>query len=139
MTDEIARSNQKNLILLIKEKNINNVWCLLLDLGSPEGIALDHLGRNIFWTDSQLDRIEVAKLDGTQRRVLFETDLVNPRGIVTDSVRGCVHAKSLQSCPTLCDPVDYSPPGCSVLGILQARILGWVALLQRILPPGKPP
>nr|XP_051676330.1 nidogen-1 [Oryctolagus cuniculus] len=54
-------------------------------LGSPEGIAVDHLGRNIFWTDSQLDRIEVAKLDGTQRRVLFETDLVNPRGIVTDS------------------------------------------------------
>lgn len=74
-----------------------SVLCLLLDLGSPEGIALDHLGRNIFWTDSYLDRIEVAKLDGTQRRVLFETDLVNPRGIVTDSVRGylcvnlCVH------------------------------------------------
>ena len=107
------------------KKKISNVWCLLLDLGSPEGIALDHLGRNIFWTDSQLDRIEVAKLDGTQRRVLFETDLVNPRGIVTDSVRGCVHAKSLQSCPALCDPVDYSPPGSSVLGILQARTLGW--------------
>ncbi|XP_069911083.1 nidogen-1 [Oryctolagus cuniculus] len=59
-----------------------------VNLGSPEGIAVDHLGRNIFWTDSQLDRIEVAKLDGTQRWVLFETDLVNPRGIVMDSVRG---------------------------------------------------
>ena len=112
---------------------------MLLDLGSPEGIALDHLGRNIFWTDSHLDRIEVAKLDGTQRRVLFETDLVNPRGITTDSVRGCVHAKLLQSCPTLCDPVGYSLPGSTVLGILQARILGWVALLQSVLPPGKPP
>ena len=33
-----------------------------------------------------------------------------------------------QSCPTLCDPVDCSPPGSSVHGILQARILGWVAL-----------
>ena len=32
-----------------------------------------------------------------------------------------------QSCPTLCDPMDYSPPGFSVYGILQARILGWVA------------
>ena len=31
-----------------------------------------------------------------------------------------------QSCPTLCDPVDYSPPGSSVHGILQARILEWV-------------
>ena len=38
-------------------------------------------------------------------------------------------AKSLQSCPTLCDPIDGSPPGSSVPGILQARILEWVALL----------
>ena len=37
-------------------------------------------------------------------------------------------AKSLQSCPTLCDPVDSSPPGSSVPGILQARILEWVAI-----------
>ena len=40
----------------------------------------------------------------------------------------CVHAKSLQSCPTLCDPVDSSPPGSSVHGILQARILKGVAM-----------
>ena len=39
-----------------------------------------------------------------------------------------MHAKSLQSCPTLCDPVDSSPPGSSVHGILQARILEWVAI-----------
>ena len=37
-------------------------------------------------------------------------------------------AKSLQSCPTLCDPVDSSPPGSSIPGILQARILEWVAI-----------
>ena len=36
-------------------------------------------------------------------------------------------AKSLQSCPTLCDPIDGSPPGSTVLGILQARVLEWVA------------
>ena len=39
-------------------------------------------------------------------------------------------AKSLQSCPTLCDPTDYSLPGCSVHGILQARILEWMAMLS---------
>ena len=33
-----------------------------------------------------------------------------------------------QSCPTLCDPMDYSPSGSSVHGILQARILEWVAI-----------
>ena len=37
-------------------------------------------------------------------------------------------AKSLQSCPTLCDRVDSSPPGYPVLGILQARTLEWVAI-----------
>ena len=37
-------------------------------------------------------------------------------------------AKLCQSCPTLCDPIDGSPPGSSVSGILQARILEWVAI-----------
>ena len=37
-------------------------------------------------------------------------------------------AKSLQSCPTLCDPIAGSPPGSPVPGILQARILEWVAI-----------
>ena len=37
-------------------------------------------------------------------------------------------AKSLQSCPTLCDPMDCSPPGSSVPGIFQARILEWIAI-----------
>ena len=37
-------------------------------------------------------------------------------------------AKSLQSCPTLCDPLDGSPPGSPVPGILQARTLEWVAI-----------
>ena len=37
-------------------------------------------------------------------------------------------AKSLQSCPTLCDPIDGSPPGSPVPRILQARTLEWVAI-----------
>ena len=37
-------------------------------------------------------------------------------------------AKSLQSCPTLCDPIDGLPPGSPVPGILQARTLEWVAI-----------
>ena len=49
-------------------------------------------------------------------------------------VRGmCTHATLLQSCPTLCDPVDCSPPGSSVHGILQARIQEWVAISSYIL------
>ena len=42
-------------------------------------------------------------------------------------------AKLLQSCPTLCNPIDSSPPGSSVPGILQVRILEWVAIKDPIL------
>ena len=47
-------------------------------------------------------------------------------GILRGSV--FVAAKSLQSCPTLCDPIDGSPSGSPVPGILQARTLEWVAI-----------
>ena len=40
----------------------------------------------------------------------------------------CLHAKSFQSCLTLCNPTDCSPPGSSGHGILQGRILEWVAI-----------
>ena len=44
------------------------------------------------------------------------------------SAAAAASAKSLQSCPTLCDPIDGSPPGSPVPGILQARTLAWVAI-----------
>ena len=43
-------------------------------------------------------------------------------------VHAAAAAKSLQSCPTLCDPIEGSPPGFPVPGILQARTLEWVAI-----------
>ena len=43
-------------------------------------------------------------------------------------VAAAAAAKLLQSCPTLCDPVDSSPPGSSVHGMFQARILEWVTM-----------
>ena len=43
-------------------------------------------------------------------------------------IAAAVAAKSLQLCPTLCDPIDGSPLGSSVPGILQARMLEWVAI-----------
>ena len=44
------------------------------------------------------------------------------------SIAAAAAAKSLQSRPTLCDPIDGSPPGSPVPGILQARVLEWVAI-----------
>ena len=45
-----------------------------------------------------------------------------------EEISAAAAAKSLQSCPTLCDPIDGSPPGSAVPEILQARTLGWVAI-----------
>ena len=52
----------------------------------------------------------------------------SPQSTNTAAAAGAAAAKSLQSCPTLCDPIDGSLPGSSVPGILQARVLEWVAI-----------
>jgi len=46
---------------------------------SPDGLAIDHVGRNIYWTDKGTKRIEVGRLDGTSRRVLIKHGLDQPR------------------------------------------------------------
>ena len=53
-----------------------------------------------------------------------------PPGLRTPALRmnAASAAKSLQLCPTLCDPIDGSPPGSPVPGILKARTLEWVAI-----------
>ena len=57
--------------------------------------------------------------------------------IVLDTCAAAVaaaSAKSLQSCPTLCDPIDGSPPGSSIHGIFQARVLEWGAIAFAEIP-----
>ena len=46
----------------------------------------------------------------------------------TEYAAAAAAAESIQSCPTMCDPIDGSPPGSPVPGILQARTLEWVAI-----------
>ena len=47
---------------------------------------------------------------------------------IMDIAAAAAAAKSLQSCPTLCDPIDGCPPGSAIPGILQARTLEWLAI-----------
>ena len=54
--------------------------------------------------------------------------LIRPLSWYISAAAAAAAVKSLQSCPTLCDPIDGSPPGSSVPGILQARTLEWVAI-----------
>ena len=50
------------------------------------------------------------------------------KGVIAAAAAAAAAAASLQSCPTLCNPIDGSPPGSPIPGILQARILEWVAI-----------
>ena len=68
------------------------------------------------------DPTQVSYVSCTGRWVLYHWHLMGSPFYHTAT------AKSLQSCPTLCDPIDGSPPGSSVPGILQARTLEWVVI-----------
>ena len=58
----------------------------------------------------------------------MKTDLLNSIHRSHSKTSAAAAAKLLQSCPTLCNPIDGSPPGSPVPGILQARTLEWVAI-----------
>ncbi|KAK6191563.1 hypothetical protein SNE40_003218 [Patella caerulea] len=74
----------------IRRSNLDgsNDEVLLTDLSSPEGIAIDFVSRNLYFTDSGLDIIGVTKLDGSERTSLFKDNLENPRAIAVDPSRG---------------------------------------------------
>ena len=61
-------------------------------------------------------------------RTLWLKPTASLRLLLIEVSAAAAAAKSLQSCPTPCDPIDGSPPGSPVPGILQARILEWVAI-----------
>ena len=80
----------------------------LSHLGSPESIVLQYLLKN---------NLHIVRLHSS-----------SPCCSRDNYIPAAAAAESLQSCPTLCDPIDGSPPGSPVPGILQARTLEWVAI-----------
>ena len=93
----------------------------------------------IKWGDNTKSLYGPAR-SNTQQLVVVSNSNTIIVSLVVGGLKGVMDIKSYhsawyilkmlvsQSCPTLCDPMDCSPPGSSVLGILQARILEWVAI-----------
>ena len=102
------------------------------------------MGRMVFWTSGcQWCVCWGARFD--PRECLIMTgDLLGCHRWVGDAGISCVEARCLAAhvqCPTLCNPTDCSPPGSSVHGISQVRILEWVVMpsLGDLLDPGIEP
>ena len=71
-------------------------------------------------------------MDGMKKKIIESihiiVDQAEDRISELEVAAAAAAAKSLQSCLTLCDPIDGSPPGSPIPGILQTRILEWVAI-----------
>ena len=76
--------------------------------------------------DERVSRAKRRKTSSEEGRP--GVDQVGAASVRVPGVTECVCAKSPQLCLTLCTPMDCSPPGSSVRGILQARVLEWVAV-----------
>ena len=55
---------------------------------TPDGLAVDIVGRNLYWTDTGTNKLEVSKLDGSYRKALITTGLDEPRDIILDVSKG---------------------------------------------------
>ena len=100
----------------IKKKTVERTWCVYCEKEKTQRRKEKDI-MTIFWD---------LKGKSTKQRSLTCVALRDSRSTFS-SATTCVPAKSLQSCLTLWDPMDCSPPGSSVHGILQVRKLEWVA------------
>ncbi|XP_060590385.1 low-density lipoprotein receptor-related protein 1-like isoform X5 [Ruditapes philippinarum] len=84
MEDKIYRG-------IMAGNGLKNVEAIIKSgLATTEGVAIDWVGENIYWVESSLDQIEVAKLDGSNRTTLIAGEMTSPRAIVVDPREGAL-------------------------------------------------
>ena len=90
---EVKPSQQNYAILLVFNISVSLLVAVSCDqvvsrVHTPDGIAIDWVGKKMYWTDGGYNMIEVAELDGTNRLTLFSSGLDEPRAIVVDPLYG---------------------------------------------------
>lgn len=72
----------------LNKPDVTNQVARLKNRSVPDGVAIDWIGRKLYWSDAGLDLIEVAELDGSSRLVIVHTGLDEPRAIALDPTEG---------------------------------------------------
>ena len=129
-----ADSLEKTLVLWkIEGRRRGRQWtCWLHGITDSMDMSLSKLQEMV----KDREACQAAAHGVTKTEWVITKQMANPQltsSVIIISVQlGCWHhaaaAKSLQSCPTLSDPMDCSPPGYSIYGIFQARVLEWGAI-----------
>ena len=138
---------QKDLPKFSQEaKRYGVLYCVLKDKSNKDqNAAVDVIARAEDASKIQriTERFKLATVDraDVSLNILKDKDKMFPKDkLAKEALKGgkpegavksaaAAAAKSLQSCPTLCNPIDGSPPGSAVPGILQVRVLEWVAIV----------
>ena len=109
--------------------------CIQISQEAGQMVWYSHLCKNfpqfvVIHTVKGFGVVHKAKVDVFLERLLFRWCMAAISDLPLEGITAAVAAaaKSLQSCPTLCDPIDGSPPGSAVPGFLQARSLEWVVI-----------
>ena len=123
------KPSQRSLLCLLLPRSLNCVTCVK--------VTHKHITKqSIHYLELNLIHFYFSLIISFYEAVIWPKNLINIScsdnisfHLYLDNIpAAAAAAKSLQSCPTLCDPIDGSPPGSPVPGILQARILEWVAI-----------
>ena len=109
------------------------LWIDYVTVMEPHGQVPLYMGcfRQEYWSELPSPPPEDLSDSGIKPKfTALQADSLptDPTGKPETDIAAAAAAKSLQSCLTLCNPIDGSPPGSPIPGILQARILEWVAI-----------
>ena len=126
---EKAREFQKNIYFCFIDYakafdcvGHNKLWKILKEIGISDHVTC--LLRNLYAGQEATVRTGLRTIDWFQiRQRVHQGCMLSPAYLTYMQSAAAAAAKSLQSCPTLCDPIDGSPPGSPARGIVQARVL----------------